>query len=108
MEVKNIYETFQKLKYDPNIWKTNILVMRRHQLIPKYYLFSSPDRSILLLNYATGSGKSLTGVVCVVDQMNLVKISKTLKGFEIHKPTIVGEWRESVSIITYSGFTSSR
>lgn len=92
MEVKNIYETFQKLKYDPNIWKTNILVMRRHQLIPKYYLFSSSDRTVLLLNYATGSGKSLTGVVCVVDQMNLIKISKTLKGFDIHRPTIVGEW----------------
>lgn len=98
MEVKNIYETFQSLKYDPNIWKTNTIVMRKHQLVPKYYLFSSSDRTVLLLNYATGSGKSLTGVICVLDQMNLVKISDTLKGFDIHKPTFVGEWMSEFAI----------
>lgn len=94
METKNIYEDLAKMRYDTSIEKRGYIILRRHQIIPKYYLLST-DINTLILNYSTGSGKTLTGLFIVLNRLYLTKISQFVNpslAKRLNKAVIVGEW----------------
>lgn len=91
MKTTNIYETIYNMKYDYNIEKNGYVILRKHQIIPKYYLMTN-DINVIILNYSTGSGKTLSGVFAILNKLYLAKVNQLLNKYEFNKAVIVGEW----------------
>lgn len=94
MDVTNIYKTIKDLKVDRSVegGETNYIILQPHQIIPKYYIFSDDSRHALILNYSTGSGKTISGLFCIINQLRLAKIFNIYKNMRVQKAIIVGEW----------------
>lgn len=91
LEISNLYKLIYDMKYDYNIEKNGYIILRKHQIIPKYYLYST-NNNVLILNYSTGSGKSLTGVFIILNKLYLAKINQFIPKYKINKAIVVGEW----------------
>lgn len=93
MEIPNVYSSIVSLKHDPTLKSSSsYVILQPHQVIPKYYIFSDPSRHTLILNYSTGSGKSMTGLFTILERLYISKINDIYPKFFIPKATVVGEW----------------
>ena len=95
MEIENVYKLITSLKYDKSIQNSDYVLLQPHQIVPKYYILSSRDRNTLILQYSTGSGKTLTGLFIILERIYIAKINQVLSGVNIPKAIIVGEWMTS-------------
>lgn len=93
MEIENVYSLLFNLKHDKSVQNSDYILLQPHQIVPKYYLLSSPDRHIAILNYATGSGKSMSGVFFILERIYLTKMNQVLPNVNINKAIVVGEWQ---------------
>lgn len=92
--IDNIYESITSLKHDNSIEfnSEGYVLLRPHQIIPKYYLFTSDERHVLILHYATGSGKTITGLYCILDRLRTTKIKDIYRTLNVSKAIVIGEW----------------
>lgn len=94
MQIENIYKSIIDLKHE-NVEKDrnkNYLILQPHQIIPKYYIFSKDERHTLILNFSTGSGKTISGLYCILDKLNISKINQFYPGIYIPKAIVIGSW----------------
>lgn len=89
MEIDNVYELFTQVTHDRELEEHGHLILNAHQVIPRYYLFGKKDRRALILNYSTGSGKSITGLFTILDKLQMRKLDSNIP---IARPYVVGEW----------------
>lgn len=92
MEIENVYTLIHDLKHDTSIQTSDYIILQPHQLVPKYYMLSSLDRHTGILNYSTGSGKSLSGLFLILERIYLAKINQIMSGVHVPKAIILGEW----------------
>ena len=92
--INNVYESITQLKHDKSIEfnDAGYVMLRPHQIVPKYYLMTSDDRHILILHYATGSGKTITALYCILDRLRISKMREFYPNFNTSKAIIIGEW----------------
>ena len=94
MDIKDLYQTITSLKHDTSleINSSNYVILQPHQIIPKYYIFSDDSRHALILNYSTGSGKTISGLFCILNQLRVAKMFKIYNNLRISKAIVIGEW----------------
>lgn len=94
LSIDNVYESITQLKHDASIEfnEKGYIMLRPHQVVPKYYLMTSDDRYILILHYATGSGKTVTALYCILDRLRISKMRELYPNFNVSKAIVIGEW----------------
>lgn len=94
MEIENVYASIKELKHDKSVEDpgSGYVILQPHQVIPKYYLFGDRSRHTLILNYSTGSGKTMTGLFTILEKLYISKINEIYPKFYIPKCLVVGEW----------------
>lgn len=93
MEIPNIYESISTLRHDYALEMSyDYVILQPHQIIPKYYMFSSNSRRTIILNYDVGTGKTLTGLFSVIDKLYISKINLFYPNLYVPKTLVIGEW----------------
>lgn len=110
MTFQNNYGLLTTMKVDPYSTFTNQFILQPHQVIPKYYLLSDPDRTSLILHYSLGSGKSATAVFIILHHLKIFKSLQFNKQFSPHHQflkslriqrnvIVVGSWQTTAQFI---------
>ena len=95
--MENVYENFKGLTYDNVVESYGHIIVRSYQAIPKYWLSTSPNHRLILMNWTTGSGKTLGGLMTVLRNIKAKQMSELNGMFmkvnmDIPKVIVIGEW----------------
>ena len=95
--MENVYENFKGLTYDNVAESYGHIIVRSYQAIPKYWLSTSPNHRLILMNWTTGSGKTLGGLMTVLRNIKAKQMSELNGMFmkvniDIPKVIVIGEW----------------
>lgn len=99
----NVYANFHGLDYDTSSEKLGHIIVRGYQIIPKYWLNTSPDHRMIILNWTVGSGKTIGGLLTVLRLIKARKMNELNKTFtqidiKLPKALIIGEWMTTSAI----------
>ena len=75
MDIPNVYNYLINQSYDPHALKSGYFILLPHQVIPKYYLYSSSVNK-LILHYSVGSGKSAAAAFALLHNLLLYQMYK--------------------------------
>lgn len=89
--IDNVYDEFKKI-VPIELSDPEFIVLRSYQVIPRYYLFST-DTRVIILNYATGTGKTISGLFTILDRLHLNRVAKMFNNVHIRRPIVVGFWQ---------------
>ena len=95
--MKNVYENFKGLQYDRVAETYGHVIIRSYQVIPKYWLCSNPENRLIIMNWTTGSGKTIGGLMTVIRQIRAIRMNElnslfTNMTIDLPKVLVIGEW----------------
>ena len=95
--MENVYENFKGLSYDNVAESYGHVIIRSYQAVPKYWLSTSDDHRLLIMNWTTGSGKTIGGLMTVIRNIRAKQMSELNSIFikaevSIPRVVVVGEW----------------
>lgn len=81
MDIKNVYSQLNTTTYDTHVLQLKSFILQPYQVIPKYYLYSNPQVTKLILAMSTGSGKSAAGTFALLRNLEIYRMYKFIKQY---------------------------